>query len=173
MRLMLCWWKLLQGVLDKSIHKKSPPLFCYGCRSMECRNLFVLMSLPTNSESRHLDERMTKSFPTHRNPNEYLIFKFTVSNKFNDRLYRGDIKCVVATIMFKVNWGIMKHDASPQKAGIEKFLNKRPHFVFTDPFPYFSFWNYIFLVIFHIKLLSDCFILIGLWKIEFGSRGLE
>lgn len=132
MRVMLCGWKLLQEGLDKSIHKKSPPLFCYECRSMECRYLFVLMSLPTNSESRHLDERMTKSFSTHRNPNEYLIFKFTVSNKFNDRFYRGDIKCVVATIMFKVNWGIMKHDASPQKARIEIISKQATTFRFYE-----------------------------------------
>lgn len=42
----------------------------------------------------------TKAFWNHSNPSDDLVFKFCFSSKFDDRLCRGDVIYVVATIIF-------------------------------------------------------------------------
>lgn len=56
------------------------------------------MTLPINSEPRHSDEWTDQIFWTHHNRIEDLVFECIFNCKFRDKLYRGDIRCVVATV---------------------------------------------------------------------------
>lgn len=64
-------------------------------------NALIQMLLVIDCELIFSHERTNQAFWNNRNPNEDLVFEFRVSNGFNDRLWRGKIRCVVATIIFK------------------------------------------------------------------------
>lgn len=63
------------------------------------------MWLPFDCEPRHSNEQMTQAFQTHRNSNEVVMFEIFCSSEFEDRFCRGDVRCVVVTVIVKSGMG--------------------------------------------------------------------
>lgn len=56
------------------------------------------LSLPLDSKTRISDAEMNQAFLIHCNPNEDLDFKFHFSSEFDERLFYGEVRYVVANI---------------------------------------------------------------------------
>lgn len=63
--------------------------------------VLLQMGLPFESESRDSNKHMTPAFWAHRNSNEDVVFEIFINSKFEDKFYRGDVRCVVTTVIVK------------------------------------------------------------------------
>lgn len=132
----------------------------YGCKGWDESTVPLQMWLPFDSWSRDSNKRMNPAFWTHRNSNEDVVFEIFFSSEFEDRFCRGDVRCVVTTVivksgMYKLEiWHVIQNESL-----IREFFVKATALCFYGNNLFFcSFWYYPLLVIFDVILLCDCLV---------------